>query len=87
MGCSGDGSISILDLSSDNWTYIFDIKNSTEQDKAIYDMELYEDFIFVATGYGIQKISTSDFSFVDAPYYKFGYLTERSKVTDIKNFK
>ncbi|KAA0210140.1 MAG: hypothetical protein EDM69_05940 [Chlorobiota bacterium] len=81
---SGDGSISILDLSSDNWTYIFDIKNSTEQDKAIYDMELYEDFIFVATGYGIQKISTSDFSFVDAPYYKFGYLTERSKVTDIK---
>ena len=28
--------------------------------------------MFVATGYGIQKISVNNLNFVDAPYYKLG---------------
>ncbi len=69
---SSDGSISILDLASNSWRYIFDIKNSTESNKIIYKLLPEGNFMFVATGYGIHKISVSSLNFVDAPYYKLG---------------
>ncbi len=67
-----DGSISILNLQNLTWKYIFDIKNSSETNKIIYFLYPSGNFMFVATGYGIQKISTYNFNFVDAPYYKLG---------------
>lgn len=69
---ASDGSISILNLSDGSWKYIFDIKNSTESNKSINFLLPSGNFIYAATGYGIQKISVSNFSFVDAPYYKLG---------------
>lgn len=67
-----DGSISIYDYQSEAWSYIYDIKNSTEVDKSINDFLLRGSFMYVATGYGIQKISTNDLNFVDAPYSQLG---------------
>ncbi|MBK8553353.1 MAG: hypothetical protein IPL53_20735 [Ignavibacteria bacterium] len=69
---ASDGSISILNLQNLSWKYIFDIKNSTETNKIINYLYLSGSYMYVATGYGIQKISTSNFNFVDAPYYKLG---------------
>lgn len=80
---SEDGSLSILDLNTRTWTYIFDIRNSTEQDKSIYDFDLYNDIMFVATGYGVQQISTVNLEFITAPFYQFGNLTPRSRVNRI----
>ena len=70
---ASDGSISIYDYSQDRWEYIFDIRNSNEADKSINDFLLYNGFMYVATGYGIQKIRTSDLTFVDAPYSQLGF--------------
>ncbi len=67
-----DGSISILNLQSLTWKYIFDIKNSTETNKTINYLLPYNNFMLVATSYGLQKISTNSFNFIDAPYYKLG---------------
>jgi TSS9, PorZ, N-terminal beta-propeller domain len=67
-----DGSISILNTRDLTWKYIFDIKNSTETNKIINFLYSAGNFMFVATGYGIQKISVSNFTFIDAPYYKLG---------------
>ncbi|MEO6695225.1 MAG: hypothetical protein ABIY50_10590 [Ignavibacteria bacterium] len=67
-----DGSISILNLQDLTWKYIFDIKNSTESNKLINFLLSSGNFIFVGTGYGIQKVSVINFNFVDAPYYKLG---------------
>lgn len=69
---AADGSISILDLSSNSWTYIFDIKNSTESNKIINRILPAGNLMFVATGYGIHKISGETLNFIDAPYYKLG---------------
>jgi len=67
-----DGSISILNLPDLTWTYIFDIKNSSEANKSINFIYQTGSYMFVATGYGIQKISVNNLNFVDAPYYKLG---------------
>jgi len=67
-----DGTISILNLSDNSWKYIYDIKNSTESNKSINYLYSAGNFMYIATGYGIQKVSTVNFSFVDAPYYKLG---------------
>lgn len=69
---ASDGSISILDLGSSTWKYIFDIKNSSESNKIINRIIPAGNFMFVATGYGIQKISVASLNFIDAPYYKLG---------------
>lgn len=69
---AGDGSISILDIASGNWKYIFDIKNSNEANKIINKLLPAGDLMFAATGYGIHKISVSTLNFIDAPYYKLG---------------
>ena len=69
---ASDGSISILDLGSLAWKYIFDIKNSSESNKIINRILPAGNFMFVATGYGIQKISVTNLNFIDAPYYKLG---------------
>ncbi|MEO8209979.1 MAG: hypothetical protein ABI840_05430 [bacterium] len=69
---AADGSISILDVRALTWKYIFDIKNSAETNKIIYFLYPVGNFMFLATGYGIQKISASNFNFVDAPYYRLG---------------
>jgi ligand-binding sensor domain-containing protein len=75
-----DGSISILNYSSSTWNYIYDIKNSSESNKIINSFALYNGYIFVATGFGIEKISTATLNFVDAPYYQLGSFTTKSKV-------
>lgn len=67
-----DGSISILNLKNSKWSYIFDIKNSSEANKSINYLYQTGNYMFVATGYGIQKISVTSLNFVDAPYYKLG---------------
>lgn len=69
---ASDGSISILSVREHTWKYILDIKNSNETNKKINFLYPLNNFMFVATGYGMQKISTSNFNFVDAPYYKLG---------------
>ncbi|MEO8665020.1 MAG: hypothetical protein ABI462_05950 [Ignavibacteria bacterium] len=80
---ASDGSISILNLQNFTWKYIFDIKNSTETDKTINYLFVTGNFMFVGTGYGIQKISTSNFNFLDAPYYKLGNFPNNTPVYSI----
>ncbi|CAN5515648.1 hypothetical protein BH10BAC5_BH10BAC5_24060 [soil metagenome] len=77
---ASDGSISILDLTANTFSYIYDIKLSNENNRSVNSFVQYNDFMFVGTGYGIQKISINNFSFVDAPYYKLGNLQDRSSV-------
>lgn len=67
-----DGSISVLNLNDGSWKYIYDIKNSSETNKIVNFLYPSGSYIFIATGYGIHKVSISNFSFVDAPYYKLG---------------
>ena len=75
-----DGSISILDYNQSSWKYIYDIKTSTEADKTINGFVVYNNYVYVSTGYGIQKISSSTLNFVDAPYYQLGTFADRSRV-------
>lgn len=77
---SSDGSIAILDLTANTFSYIYDIRLSNENNRSINSFAQYNNFMFVGTGYGIQKISITNYSFVDAPYYKFGGLQDRSPV-------
>ncbi|MDD5361273.1 MAG: hypothetical protein PHN88_04020 [Ignavibacteria bacterium] len=77
-----DGSITIFD-NSGNFKYIYDIRNSNEANKIIKDFIQYGKYMYVATGYGIQKISVLSFSFVDAPYYQLGVFTGKSKVNTL----
>lgn len=69
---ASDGSIAVLNLHDFTWKYIYDIKNSTETNKSINYLYSAGSYIFIATGYGIQKVSAANYSFVDAPYYKLG---------------
>lgn len=80
---ASDGSICILDYKNSTFKYIYDIKNSTETDKGIYNFAFYSNNVYVATGFGIIKISTNTLNFVDAPYYQLGSFTLKSKVYDI----
>lgn len=80
---ASDGSICVLDNVNSTFKYILDIKNSTETNKNIYSFALYGNYIYVATGFGIIKISTSTLNFVDAPYYQLGNFTLKSKVNDL----
>lgn len=80
---ASDGSIVIYDVNNKLFKYIYDIKNSTESDKSISSFQQFGNFIFVGTGYGIQKISIVNFSFVDAPYYQLGNYAPRTKVTSL----
>jgi len=80
---ASDGSICIFDFYNNKWKYIYDIKNSSENNKSINGFTIYSNYIFVATGYGIQKISTIDFNFVEAPYYQFNTFTSKTKVNKL----
>ena len=80
---ASDGSISIYDFNNNNWKYIYDIKNSSENNKSINSLTVYNNFIFVATSYGIQKISQSTLNFVDAPYYQFGSFPPKTRVNSL----
>lgn len=83
---ASDGSIVILDYSTGVFKYIYDIKNSSENNKSINDFVQYGQNMFVATGYGIQKISISNFSFIDAPYFKFGAFPSKALVSSLSLF-
>lgn len=83
---ASDGSITILDYFNGTFKYIYDIKNSSENNKSINDFIQYGQYMFVATGYGIQKISVTNFSFIDAPYFKFGVFPSKSTVTSLSLF-
>lgn len=80
---ASDGSIVVLDYSKGTFKYIYDIKNSSENNKSINGFVQYGPNMFVATGYGIQKISVVNFSFIDAPYYKFGVFPTKVIVTSL----
>lgn len=80
---ASDGSICILDNSNSTLKYILDIKNSTETDKGINGFVLYGNYIYVATSFGVVKISTTSLNFVDAPYYKLGSFNIKSKVNEL----
>jgi hypothetical protein len=83
---AADGSITILDYSKGTFNYIYDIKNSNENNKSINDFVQAGQYMFVATGYGIQKISIVNLSFVDAPYFKFGNFPTKSIVSTLSLF-
>lgn len=83
---AADGSITILDYANGAFKYIYDIKNSSENNKSINDFVQSGQYMFVATGYGIQKISIVNLSFVDAPYFKFGAFPTKSTVTTLSLF-
>ncbi|MBV6477979.1 MAG: hypothetical protein HGGPFJEG_00725 [Ignavibacteria bacterium] len=67
-----DGSISVLNLGDNTWKYIYDIKNSSESNKIVNFIYPAGNFIFIATGYGIHKVSAVNYTFIDAPYYRLG---------------
>jgi len=80
---ASDGSISILNYGSGTFRYIYDIKNSNESNKSINDFVQVGQYMFAATGYGIQKISVTTLNFIDAPYYQLGNYTTKTKVTSL----
>ncbi|MCX6163823.1 MAG: hypothetical protein NTU73_03000, partial [Ignavibacteriae bacterium] len=80
---SSDGSICVLDNTTATFKYIIDIKNSTETDKGINSFVTYGNYMFVATGFGIIKISSSTLNFIDAPYYQLGNFNLKSKIYDL----
>ncbi|MBL8006404.1 MAG: hypothetical protein JNJ56_02650 [Ignavibacteria bacterium] len=77
---ASDGSVSILNLTNSTWKYIYDIKNSSEANKIINFLLPEGNYMYIATGYGIQKVSTVNFNFIDAPYYKLGTFTINTPV-------
>lgn len=83
-----DGSLMIYDIANGSFKYIYDIKNSSEANRSINAFRLSGNFMYVATGYGIQKISTSNFTFVDAPYKQLGGLGQSrvNSLTILNNF-
>ncbi len=80
---ASDGSICIMDYGAGIWKYIYDIKNSGENNKTINGFIQYGQYIFVATGYGIQKINVSNYNFVDAPYYQLGTINSKTMVNSL----
>jgi len=80
---SSDGSISVLNLDTKQWRYIYDIKNSTQTSKSINDFLIIGDNIFIATDYGIHKVSISTFNFIDAPYTRLGTFSINTKVNSL----
>ena len=46
---ASDGSITIYDIATGKFSYIYDIKNSNESNKSINGFAIYKSFIFVAT--------------------------------------
>ncbi len=80
---ASDGSLVLMDLNGNIIKTIFDIKNSTETNKSINCFYQYGNFMFIGTGYGIQKIDISSLNFIDAPYYQFGVLAIKTPVTAI----
>jgi ligand-binding sensor domain-containing protein len=82
LGAS-DGSIVIFDYYNERWSYIYDIRNSNESSKSINSFVVYGNYIFAATSYGIHKISTVNFNFVDAPYVTLGNISNKTKVNKV----
>lgn len=80
---SSDGSICILDYNKSSFKYIYDIKNSTENDKNINGFNFSGNSVFVATGFGIIKISAVTLNFIDAPYYQLGSFNLKTRISDI----
>lgn len=80
---ASDGSLVLMDLNGNILKTIFDIKNSTETNKSINCFYQYGNFMFVGTGYGIQKIDITTLNFIDAPYYQLGILPIKAQVTSI----
>ena len=80
---AADGSISIYDIASGTFRYIYDIKNYSQANKSINYFYQYYNYMFVATGYGIHKISMKDFTFVDAPYLQLGNFSANTIVKNI----
>jgi len=80
---ASDGSVSVFDYKNNSWKYIYDIKNSSENNKSVNDFVLYGTDIYAATGYGVQRISTLNYNFVDAPYYKLGTLSIKTAVNSL----
>jgi hypothetical protein len=80
---AGDGSVSIYNINNNTWQYIYDIKNSSESNKSINDFLLYNNYIFIATSYGIHKVSLATLNFVDAPYTQLGTFSINTKITGL----
>lgn len=78
-----DGSISIYDIDKKSFYHIYDIKNSGESNKSINDFMIYNNFIYIATSYGIHKVSISSYNFIDAPYTQLGTFSINTKVTGL----
>ncbi len=80
---ASDGSIVIYNYFENSFRYIYDIKNSNESNKSINGFIQVNQNMFVATSYGIQKISIGTLTFVDAPYYQLGTFTSKTKVNTV----
>ena len=80
---AADGSISIYNTETGTFKYIYDIKNYNQANKSINYFYQYYNYMFVATGYGIHKISMKDFTFVDAPYFQLGNFSPNTIVNNI----
>ena len=68
---ANDGSLMIYDYVNSTFKYIYDI-NSCESNRSINYFKANGDVMYIATGYGIHKVSTTTFTFVDAPYKQLG---------------
>ena len=80
---ASDGSLVLMDLNGNILKTIYDIKNSTESNKSINCFYQYGNYMYVGTGYGIQKIDIGTQNFVDAPYYQFAAIPIKTPVTAI----
>lgn len=80
---ASDGSLVLMDLNGNIIKQIFDIKNSTETNKSINCFYQYGNYMYVGTGYGIQKINVTSQNFVDAPYYQLGVMPVKTAASSI----
>lgn len=76
---SADGVIDIYDKSKGSFSFILDIFNSNQTNKAINDLEITGDTLIVSTDFGVSLIDISSFIFFDT-FLKFGSFPSNTKV-------
>lgn len=79
---SSSGIIDVYDPAKEIFHTILDIYNSTQTSKAISEIIISGDTVFVATDFGVSLISSQNYFFFDT-FFKFGTFTSYIKVNSI----
>ena len=79
---SSSGILDVYDPQSNSFLSILDIYNTSQSNKAITDIKVSGDTIFVASDFGVSLIDAKSYFFYDT-FFKFGNFTSYIKVNSI----